>query len=339
VLTPLLAEQLLAQGAGDLIGLGRALRTDPGWIAKARTGRSVTACRNCNACLKRVVLEQGFVCALWPRAKQARIDLEQRLLKRDLYRTLWVVSGLRDLQELRSPLAAAMIPARAGSRVTVLFLKPEGAGPAFDADVSAFTSWSRAEWDRRRLAPGDLTHRVRPLLGPAGEEVSAEIERGGYGTVLLARSREELWRERLVYRHRAKAVGLLGSHPNWTKVLVALDLGLVSLFVLRNLEHALMENPEFRFDLMHVLQGPEMEARKRWDEIRRVLGGQGWPALRLVASHKPAAEPILSEIRTGDYGTVVMGKRGLSRIKRLVLGSVSAAVLQGLDTQSLMLID
>jgi nucleotide-binding universal stress UspA family protein len=34
-----------------------------------------------------------------------------------------------------------------------------------------------------------------------------------------------------------------------------------------------------------------------------------------------------------------MGKRGLSRIKRLFLGSVSAAVLHGLGDRTLVLID
>lgn len=339
VLTPELAEELLAQGVGDLIGLGRGLRTDPAWVKKARAGRRVTACRNCNACLRRVVLERGFVCALWPRAQQERVDLEQRLLTRDLYRSLWVVAGMRDLHALRGPAAAALIPARAASRLTLLFLKPAEAGPEFDAAAADFTAWCRRQWVRHRLAPQDLTFRERPLAGPADAAAGAEIERGGYGMVLVARNREEPWRRRLLYRHRRKALCLLGNHPNWATFLVCLDLGLASLFILRHLEHAFPGEADVRFDLIHVLQGPAADAGKRWAEICRVLGGRKQPALRMVAARGGVAESILGEVRTGGHGTVVMGKRGLTRIKHLVLGSVSAAVLQGLDTQSLVLID
>ncbi len=300
VQTPALAEQLLAEGAGDLIGLGRVLRVDPEWVAKARAGKAVRACRDCYLCLKRVVLDQGFMCVRWSRWQQARTDLEQRLLKRDLYRSLWVAAGSEDLDALRGPMAAAMIPARPGIRTTVL---------------------------------------VRRLQGPADEEVGVELIQGGYGTVLFARNPAEPWRERFLYRHRAKAVCLLGSHPGWSKVLIALDLGLVSLFVLRNLAHTLMPNPVFKFDFIHVLQGKEVEARRRWDEIRRILGWEEQAALRLVPPTGNVAGDILRELRTGGHGTLVMGKSGLSRIKRLFLGSVSAAVLQGLDTQSLILID
>jgi len=339
VQTPALAEQLLAEGAGDLIGLGRVLRVDPEWVVKVRVGKAVRACRNCYLCLKRVVLDQGFVCVRWSRWRQARTDLEQRLLKRDLYRSLWVAAGIGDLDVLRGPMAAAMIPARPGIRTTVLFLQAADPDPGFDAGASAFIEWSRAMWDQRSVKAGELTHTVRRLRGPADAEVGAELIQGGYGTVLFARNPSEPWRERFLYRHRAKAVCLLGSHPRWSEVLVALDLGLVSLFVLRNLAHALVPNPVFKFDFIHVLQGTEVEARRRWDEIRRILGWEEQAALRLVPSMGNVAGDILRELRAGGHGTLVMGKRGLSRIKRLFLGSVSAAVLQGLDTQTLILID
>jgi 2,4-dienoyl-CoA reductase-like NADH-dependent reductase (Old Yellow Enzyme family)/nucleotide-binding universal stress UspA family protein len=339
VQTPALAEQLLAEGAGDLIGLGRVLSVDPEWVVKARAGKAVRACRNCYLCLRRIVLDQGFVCVRWSRWRQARTDLEQRLLKRDLYRSLWVAAGSEDLDVLRGPMAAAMIPARPGIRTTVLFLQAADPDPGFDAGGSAFIEWSRAMWDRRGAKAGELTHAVRRLQGPADEEVGAELIQGGYGTVLFARNPAEPWRERFLYRHRAKTVCLLGSHPRWSEALIALDLGLVSLFVLRNLVHTLVPNPVFKFDFIHVLQGKEVEARRRWDEIRRILGWEEQVALRLVPSMGNVAGDILRELRAGGHGTLVMGKRGLSRIKRLFLGSVSAAVLQGLDTQTLILID
>jgi hypothetical protein len=339
VQTPALAEQLLAEGAGDLIGLGRVLSVDPEWVVKVRAGKAVRACRNCYLCLRRVVLDQGFVCVRWSRWRQARTDLEQRLLKRDLYRSLWVAAGSEDLDVLRGPMAAAMIPARPGIRTTVLFLQAADPDPGFDAGGSAFIEWSRAMWDRRGVKAGELTHTVRRLQGPADEEVGAELIQGGYGTVLFARNPAEPWRERFLYRHRAKTVCLLGSHPRWSEVLIALDLGLVSLFVLRNLAHTLVPNPVFKFDFIHVLQGKEVEARRRWDEIRRILGWEEQVALRLVPSMGNVAGDILRELQAGGHGTLVMGKRGLSRIKRLFLGSVSAAVLQGLDTQTLILID
>jgi 2,4-dienoyl-CoA reductase (NADPH2) len=80
-------------------------------------------------------------------------------------------------------------------------------------------------------------------------------------------------------------------------------------------------------------------ALKRWREIHKILGWQTAAPLRTVPRTGDVAATILRELRSGDFGTLVMGKRGLSRIKQLLLGSVSSAVLQGLTNQTLLLID
>jgi 2,4-dienoyl-CoA reductase (NADPH2) len=339
VLTPTLAEQLLAAGAGDLIGLGRVLRADPRWVSKARSGRPVRACRNCNLCLRGVVLERGFTCSRWPGWARERADLEQRLLKRNTSKVLWVVAGARDFEIMRTPPAAAGIPSRPGTSTTVLFLKTAGPDLDFDRRVVAFTSWSRAWFQQPRTADVRLSHQVMAVQGAPEGVIAVEMAQGGFGAVILGRNHLEHWRERFLYQQQAKAVSLIGTHPRWHQVLVPLDLGLVSLFVLRHLEQSFMTLPEFKLDFLHVHQGDETAAYKRWREIHKILGWQSASPLRTVPRAGDVAATILHELRTGDFGTLVMGKRGLSRIKQLLLGSVSAAVLQGLTNQTLLLID
>ncbi len=339
VVTPMLAGQLLADGAGDLVGLGRVLRADPQWVSKARTGRRVKACRNCNLCLRRVVLEQGFTCTRWPGWFQERTDLEQRLLKRDTAKTLWVVAGTRDMDILQTPAAAAVIPARPGTSITILFLKTADPDLGYDAGLSRFTAWTQALWQRRGNADAQLSHKLMSIQGPPERLVSSEMEQGGFGAVILGRNHLEIWRERFLYRQRAKVVSLIGTHPRWSEVLVPLDLGLVSLFVLRHLMQSLMVHPQLRLDFLHVLQGDESAALKRWREMRTILGWESPAQLRMVPRTGEVAATILEELKNGEFGTIVMGKRGLSRIKHLLLGSVSSAVLQGLSNQTLLLID
>jgi 2,4-dienoyl-CoA reductase (NADPH2) len=339
VLTPTLADQLLAEGAGDLVGLGRVLRADPQWVSKARTGRRVRACRNCNLCLRRVVLDQGFACTRWPGWIQEKADLEQRLLKRDTARTLWVVAGTRDMDILQTSAAATVIAARPGASTTILFLKAADPDRGFDTGVSQFTAWAQALWQRRGVADSQLCHKVMALQGPPEGTVSAEMEQGGFGVVILGRNHLEIWRERFIYRQRAKVVGLIGTHPRWSEALVPLDLSLASLFVLRYLMQSLMFQSQFHLDFVHVLQGKESTALRRWREMQTILGWEVPAQLRIVPRTGDVAATVLGELKKGDFGTVVMGKRGLSRIKQFLMGSVSSAVLQGLSNQTILLID
>ena len=339
VLDPALAEQLLTEGAGDLVGLGRGLRADLHWVSKARSGRPITACRNCNLCLRGVVLEQGFACSRWPGWVREKAVLEQRLLKRDTDRTLWIVAGSRDLDVMHTPIATAAIPARPGTDTMVLFLKSAGSDLEFERRTAEFTSWSRAWWQQHGTADVRLSFKVIALHRPPEEHIAAEMVQAGFGTVILGRNHLELWRERFLYRQQAKAVCLIGTHPQWARVLVPLDLGLASLLVLRHLEQSLMPRPDLKLDFLHVFQEKEARAHKRWREIHKVLGWRKPLPLRVVSPGGDVAATILHELNQGDFGTLVMGKRGLSRIKQFLLGSVSAAVLKRLTTQTLLLID
>jgi 2,4-dienoyl-CoA reductase (NADPH2) len=340
VLTPQLAEQLLAEGAADLIGLGRGLRADPRWVFKARSGGRIAACRNCKLCLRGVVLDQGFVCSRWPEWVRERAALEQRRIKFNSAKALWVVAGTHDLNAMRRPTAAATIPACSGTDTTLLFLKYKDADLDFDRRAAEFASWSRAWRQQRGAADARFSQKVVEIQGPPEAYIAAEMAQGGYGALVLGRLPAEPWRERLLYQQREKAVSLIGTHPRAAHLLVPLDLGPVSLSVLRHLEPWFMAQAEFKLDFLHVLQGAaEAEARKRWRDIHQIMGWEKPLPLRVVTRKGDVPATILHELREGDFGTLAMGKRGLSRIKQFLLGSVSAAVVKGLTTQTLVLVD
>ena len=66
--TPKQAEQILASGKADIIGLCRALLCDPDWPAKAREGRAkdIVPCTACNWCLEADSRMEKVNCSRWP---------------------------------------------------------------------------------------------------------------------------------------------------------------------------------------------------------------------------------------------------------------------------------
>ncbi|MEW6668477.1 MAG: universal stress protein [Thermodesulfobacteriota bacterium] len=338
VLTPRFAERLLLRGVAPLIGLGRVLRTDAQWVRKARTGEKINVCVNCNRCLKRVILDRGFNCTRWPASVRERIDLEQRLLTRGMYRGLWVVAGPGDGDMLKA-LMPHMVPARHGISTDILFLDVPDAPAVPETLKREIVEWSTQMWRGRGYSGGDLRHLSRQTAGPPEEALGKEVEKGAYGAVLLGRNPRESWRERFLYKQRGKVVGLFSPNPHWARVIVPVDLSLASLLVMRLLSHSVLRNPDFTLDFVHVLQGRDTEALKRWEDMRKILGWDERHALRFLPSRQPVGEVLVREIHEGRYGTVIMGKRGISRIKRMLLGSVSSAVLHHLTDQSIVLID
>jgi 2,4-dienoyl-CoA reductase-like NADH-dependent reductase (Old Yellow Enzyme family) len=66
--TPREAEQVLARGEADVIGLCRPLLCDPDWPAKAKAGRTkeIVHCTSCNWCLEADSRYEKVGCSRWP---------------------------------------------------------------------------------------------------------------------------------------------------------------------------------------------------------------------------------------------------------------------------------
>ena len=339
---PALAEKMIREGSADLIGLGRSLRTDIHWPTKARgRSREITTCINCNWCLKRVVLDQGFICRRWPSSLQERTELELKLLSRN-FKGLFVVPDVNDLKLFQASLPWLLPEKRSVSVAispTILFLKSEEQDEALDRARRDFLDEARGVLNHLGFTDGTVKEEVRIPRLPYDAEVHLQAGLGNHGLIFICRNRKQAWRERLLYKERGRVMALVGSKDRKSEVLVPVDLSASTLLILMFLRQTYIHKPGLHLHFVHVRTGPAGPIEQRWKAAKKIVGLEEDFPLQLIPSKGDVAADLLEMIKAGDYGTIIMGKRGLSRIKRWLLGSVSSGVLRGLRDQTLFLID
>jgi nucleotide-binding universal stress UspA family protein len=166
---------------------------------------------------------------------------------------------------------------------------------------------------------------------------------------------------KLVSRLSAVPLCVVGGRPDTKKILVAMDS---SEGAMKTLDYVgkLFFGTHPDILLLHVIRGlsvfqpgyerlsmPEEEkdwvtdARDAFEKAQgrieavfeqgiRNLEQQGVDtrsiATRVVTGAKSRAAAIVEEARRGDYGTIVMGRKGASSVEEFVMGRVSSKVLQ-----------
>jgi 2,4-dienoyl-CoA reductase (NADPH2) len=365
VTTPSQADTLISKGTADLIGLGRSLRTDPRWVAKAKTScGKIVKCSNCNWCLKRVILEKGFNCRLWPKLYRERTKLDHKMLTRN-DRTLWIISSTNEMQRFTTGQPLVGQRKQGIPFLTILFLPRRvkngndgGKFSEFDAARQEFIQYARKGFDhtpnRFNTSREPMKIVLKDMVVKSQEErekaVLDEIRRGNHGQIVLCSNSQEFWRERLLYKERGKIMMLLGAdhhnlntpppqHLGEHRIIIPVDLSDVTLILLRFLQQNYMDKKAFQLNFVHVAAKHSSPPQQRWAELKRVAGIREEIPLEVIITQADVVSILNQRIHGGNYGTVVMGKRGLSGIKRWLLGSVSAGVLRQLTGQSLILID
>lgn len=342
IIKPSLANELLRASVADLIGLGRPLRADFNWVKKATAQtQKISFCTNCNWCLKQVILEQGFSCRRWPHLIQQRTNLNHKLLTRN-YKGLWVATDRNDLKIFKNTFSM-FLPTSQQHPIsispTIFFLQLRKDDEISNKDSETFQEWSRKILIRRGFGDGRTNYVTCSAKEAVDQEVRAEIRRGNYGVVLIGRNRHQPWRERLLYQERGKVIALLGSSERQNQILVPIDLSESTLLVLTFLRQLNVGRAALKLNFLHVLTGSKKSAEHRWKELKRIMTLNESLKLQCIPKDREIADTILDCVRTGNYGTIVMGKRGYSGIKRWLLGSVSTGVLRGLTEESLFLVD
>jgi nucleotide-binding universal stress UspA family protein len=135
----------------------------------------------------------------------------------------------------------------------------------------------------------------------------------------------------------------------WEKILVAVDEGETSLRALRYVGRMTAAMTDLSICLLNIYPEPppdfytnggvlavyQAEKEKRADmifaEAERVLLEAGiQPGLiernTLLAAGKTISQMVLDVQREGNFGTVVVGKRGVSKAEEFLFGSISNAL-------------
>ena len=339
ITTPSCGEKLLRDGIADLIGLGRPLRADPGWAIKAKDpNQKIIQCFNCNWCLKQVVLEKGFNCRHWPKLLRKRTELEHKLLTRN-YRALWIITDIKDIQTFKQSLPLLVQKKKDRSFPTILFLQG-----IFDHQDFHSAQQNFIQWTKNKLHPLGLTdtpryYIVRESKNNWEKTVHEEILHGNHGQIFICSNQEQPWRNRLLYKERGRVLVHLNANTYPHRVIVPVDLSDATLLVMIFLKQTHIEKKIFSFNFVHVVTKSSGQEEQRWKEIKKIVGFDKKIPLQLIFTKTGVASTLIKIIEAQKYGTIVMGKRGLSGIKQWLLGSVSAGLMRNLTDQSLFLID
>jgi len=326
MVSPKLAEKTLKREEADLIGLGRPLLADTDWIRKARRNETVIGCKNCNTCFQNVALGESVICDRWPKVVQDRIRLENRFTSRHGYRSLIVLSSISDLQIARFHMQQR-VPIHADILDRMLFINTAMEN-RFDNAVREFVHWSN-RYVRTHLKRAKIENL---LVDTHGDPVDAVLEhlKDNFGFVSICHDETSEWKKTLVSKVPADVVvGRNGTHPNIKKTLIACDLSPFTLMQMRVALHVFHGRSDVDFRFVHVTAAPDT-AIEKWARILSNFDMDPSIELKILPPGKESnvAEVLLDEVREGDYGSLIIGRRGgLARVRRRIFGSVSKRLL------------
>jgi 2,4-dienoyl-CoA reductase (NADPH2) len=324
VFRPNLARQVLEEGAADMVGLGRPLLADPGWLKKARAGQRVHVCIDCRHCLKRVIQDKGLACARWPEIEIERVDLE-RTVHRRMNACLLYASPVS--LSIPPEMLPVQLPGSEDRRFRLVYVTP--GGQAGSGAQAAANHWKRVQAFWRTA--GQSGRRLESVFRESGlrtyDEVLAAARKDGFGMLVLADGRNVRLGEVLASKWRDGVFIAASTDADPGTVFVAVDLSPSTHLLMRFVSYGYRGRHGFRFRFVHVLEGDVQAARKRWEKMLPVSGWDPDTPLEMLTPGPGGVAGTLLNA-AGGWGTIVVGRRGISRIKSFLLGSVSRRILR-----------
>jgi 2-enoate reductase len=153
------ADEFIANGACDMVALGRTILADPHWANHAKAGKRVTPCIRCNVCYHQLWLGEPLTCSLNPYVnKEAEQDLP---IPSKLKKVMIVGAGPAGIK-------CALTASKRGHDVTLYEKKPyvggmvyPGSKPECKRDLIPLLAWYEGE-----LADSKVTVKLNTEVTP-----------------------------------------------------------------------------------------------------------------------------------------------------------------------------
>jgi nucleotide-binding universal stress UspA family protein len=221
---------------------------------------------------------------------------------------------------------------------------------------------------RSGFSPDAVTKRIHNRKIGIARDIVNEAK-NGYDAVIIGRRGTGTYKEIIVGSVAKKIVEkvafmpvlMIGEIPPDNKFLVALDSSENAIQAIDyvaqilggfdfdiNLFHAIRGNAPIHSSIAHLffpkesLKLAEIGAMAVFDKAKRRLEDAGFTSgqihTKLVSGVSSRAEAIVKEAREGDYGTIVLGRRGLSKVQEFILGRVSNKVIHIIRRRALWIV-
>jgi nucleotide-binding universal stress UspA family protein len=193
--------------------------------------------------------------------------------------------------------------------------------------------------------------------------------KNGYSAVIIGRRGTGTFKDIIVGSVAKKIVEkvaflpvlMIGEIPPDDKFLVAIDSSENATQAVDYVAQ-MLGGFDFKIDLFHAIRGDqsihsgiahlffpkesladaEAGATALFDKAKRRLEEAGFTSdqinTKLVSGVPSRAEAIVKEAREGDYGTIVLGRRGLSKVQEFLLGRVSNKVIHIIRRRALWVV-
>ncbi len=273
------------------------------------------------------------------------VNLLSHLLKRPRLRggveevTLLYVLKMEMHPEYRVSKAKEVLETETFKEIKRLFIEKE-IQPLLDQAANSLT--------KTGYAKGRVTEKLRE--GPVANEITKEVVDGGYDTIFLKGGKHDL-KEKLLATvtdtvvHSLQGVSFYvgGISPRrkevFSRILIPVDGSKPSRKAVKHaalLAKALGDEVK-KITLLHVVI-PRAKPEAVFKEAQGILEKQGIKKeiIEEKLGQGDAAEEIIA--MTKEHRAVVMGKRGMTKLQDLFLGSVSRKVLHSIQDRVLILV-